>query len=198
MIKLFTEEEFLNAKSDDFLPLQCEYCNKVFFALKKKIKYNIKKGNIKNNRFCSDLCRNLYTKKTFEVVCLNCGKKFYKQSCEYRKSKNHFCCQSCAAIYNNANKKHGTRVSKLEKFIQKYIVKKYKNLTILFNDKTAIKSELDIYIPSLKIAFELNGIVHYKPIYGDKKYKNIINNDRLKNEKCKECGIELFTINTSS
>ena len=136
--------------------------------------------------------------KTFKYICLNCNKEFYIQLCEYRKSKNHFCSKSCSAIYNNANKKYGTKVSKLEKFIQKHIIKKYKDLTILFNNKTAIKSELDIYIPSLKIAFELNGIVHYKPIYGDKKYKNIIDNDRLKNEKCKDCGIELFTINTSS
>ena len=198
MIKLFTEEEFLNAKSDDFLPLQCKYCNKVFFALKKKIKYNIKKGNIKNNRFCSDLCRNLYTKKTFEVVCLNCGKKFYKQATNYKKTHNHFCCQSCAAKYNNKHKKCGIRISKLEIFIQNNLTKIFPNIDILFNDKTTINSELDIYIPSLKIAFEINGIFHYEPIHGDKKFKQIQDNDNEKLLKCINKDIKLFVINTSN
>ena len=31
MIKLFSEEEFKNAKSTDLLPLKCQYCNNTFY-----------------------------------------------------------------------------------------------------------------------------------------------------------------------
>ena len=33
--------------------------------------------------------------------------------------------------------------------------------------------EVDIAIPSLKLAIEWNGIVHFKPIYGKRKLKKI-------------------------
>ena len=67
---------------------------------------------------------------------------------EYKKSKsgNNFCSKSCATKYNNAHKTKGTRVSKLELYIQSQLLKLYPNLLFLFNDRTAINSELDIYI----------------------------------------------------
>jgi len=46
----------------------------------------------------------------------------------------------------------------------------YPDLVIHFNKKDAINSELDIYIPSLKLAFELNGIFHYEPIFGKENF----------------------------
>ncbi len=56
---------------------------------------------------------------------------------------------------------------------------------------------LDIYIPSLNIAFELNGIFHYEAIYGDDKLNSIINNDRIKFQSCLSNKIELCVINTT-
>lgn len=69
---------------------------------------------------------------------------------------------------------------------------------ILFNDKTTINSELDIYIPSLKLAFELNGIFHYEPIYGKDKLSKIENNDSRKIQACNERNIEICIIDISS
>ena len=80
---------------------------------------------------------------------------------------------SCAATYNNKNKTHGTRRSKLECFIEKKLSELYPDLTIHYNQKDTINSELDIYIPSFKLAFELNGIFHYEPIYGEEKLNQI-------------------------
>jgi hypothetical protein len=57
---------------------------------------------------------------------------------------------------------------------------------------------LDIYIPSLKLAFELNGIFHYEPIYGKEKLENTQNNDGRKFQACLECGIEFCTIDVSA
>ena len=58
--------------------------------------------------------------------------------------------------------------------------------------------ELDIYIPSLKLAFELNGIYHYEPIHGSDKLNKIQNNDNRKFQACAEQGISLCIIDTSS
>ncbi len=112
-------------------------------------------------------------------------------------SKNNFCSQSCAAIYNQSHKTHGYRRSKLEIWLEVELNKLYPSLEIHFNRKDAINSELDIYIPSLKLAFELNGIFHYEPIYGEEQLKKIKNNDTRKYQACLERGIELCIIDTS-
>jgi len=67
-----------------------------------------------------------------------------------------------------------------------------------FNCKDTINSELDIYIPSLKLAFELNGIYHYEPIHGQKKLDQIKNNDHRKFQACLEKEIEFCIIDSSS
>lgn len=50
----------------------------------------------------------------------------------------------------------------------------------------------------MKLAFELNGIFHYEPIYGDKKLNQIQNNDTRKFQACLEKGIEMCIIDVSS
>ena len=68
---------------------------------------------------------------------------------------------------------------------------------MIFNGKDTINSELDIYIPSLKLAFELNGIFHYEPIYGKDKLQSIKNNDTRKFQACIEKGISLCIVDSS-
>ena len=72
----------------------------------------------------------------------------------------------------------------------------YPNLKIEYNQTNAINGELDIYIPSLKLAIELNGIFHYEPIYGKEKLHAMKTNDKRKFQACLERGIELCIINT--
>lgn len=132
------------------------------------------------------------------VFCKNCNKEFKKTVAEIKNTKNNFCCQSCAAIYNNTHKTKGIRVSKLEVWLAKELPKLYPNLEFHFNRKDTINSELDIYIPSLKLAFELNGIFHYEPIFGKEKLKSIKNNDNRKFQACIENNIELCIIDSSS
>lgn len=150
--------------------------------------------------FCSKQCRlkGLNINEPKEVKCKNCQKIFLKKVCEIKKTSNHFCSRSCSATFNNKNKTHGTRRSKLEKYLEDKLIETFPELELHFNRKDAINSELDIFIPSLKLAFELNGIFHYEPIYGQEKLSQIQNNDCRKFQACLEKQIELCIIDTSS
>jgi hypothetical protein len=134
--------------------------------------------------------------KTIESVqCTQCGIKFDKYPNQIKKTINNFCSSSCAAIYNNTHKTNGIRRSKLEKWIEDQLKTTFPNLAIKFNDIETIGLELDIYIPDLRLAFELNGIFHYKPIY--KNYLKTINNDQKKIQICADKGINLIVIDIS-
>jgi hypothetical protein len=116
---------------------------------------------------------------------------------QIKQSKHHFCSQSCACTYHNAHKTTGTRVSKLETWLSSKLPELYPSLEFHFNRKDAINGELDIYIPSLKLAFELNGIFHYIPVYGPEKLAKMRTNDSRKVQACLERNIELCVIDVS-
>lgn len=206
MKPLYTNVEFEIAKSRDLLPLECEFCKKTFYKPKNYIQACLRsveeKTKKQNGKVCSISCLGLMVTslETFTTKCSQCGISVRKKNSEIvkRKSENYFCSQSCAATYNNTHKTKGTRMSKLEIYLQKELVKLYSNLEFHFNRKDAINSELDIYVPSLKLAFELNGIFHYEPIYGSKKLSQIQNNDARKFQACLEKGISLCIIDVSS
>ena len=197
MKPLFNQSEFDNAKTNHKLPCECYSCKNTFYKTKSAIKYELKnkRGEIK---FCSLKCRYNNQITQVQVNCKNCNKEFFKIKAEAKRSPNHFCSQSCSAIYRNTHKTYGTRRSKLEIYIEGRLTTLYSNLDIHFNRKDAISSELDIYIPSLKLAFELNGIFHYEPIFGSEKFSQIQNNDQNKFQACLESNISLCIIDTSS
>lgn len=198
MKKLYTETEFNSAKGTNPLPLECEICKKTFFLTKRYLTYY---KNTNRGRFCGMKCTNnskcKYTSINSIVKCDHCGKEFSKTNREIAKSKHNFCDLSCACSYRNLNKTTGNRRSKLEIWIESQLLIDYPDLKFEFNSKKEIKSELDIYSPKFKLAFELNGVFHYEPIYGSDKLEKIQNNDHRKFQACLEKGIELCIIDTS-
>lgn len=174
--------------------LICKQCNIKYEKTEKVFKQ--KKSA---NKFCSLKCLGLSIRNKIKCACKNCNKEFEKHPNQIKKSKtgNQFCSKSCSATYNNKHKTTGNRRSKLEVYLQEKLTILFPNLEILYNYKDAINSELDIYIPSLKLAFELNGIFHYEPIYGQEKLNQIQNNDHRKFTACAENGISLCIIDTS-
>lgn len=197
MNKLFTEDEFELSRYKDMLPLSCEFCNNAFYRSKERILIVLKGNSRKKHVYCSQQCSNNAKGTSLSIECENCHVLFVKQRSQIEKTKNNFCSQSCAATYNNTHKTKGTRRSKLEAFLEVELTKLYPDLEMHFNRKDTINSELDIYIPSLKLAFELNGIFHYEPIYGAEKLLSIQNNDNRKFQACLERGIELCIIDSS-
>lgn len=198
--------------SREIVPFTCSYCEKpVLNKTKHDIQLKIlgmlnlngrkksQTGAVTCDRSCGRNYYSLVTNALPEIVkCANCGVEFKKSANQILKSKNHFCRKSCAATFNNTHKKTGIRRSKIEQWLEEELIKLYPNLEIHFNRKDAINSELDIYIPSLHLAFELNGIFHYEPIYGEEKLKSIQNNDNRKFQACLQSGIELCIIDVSS
>jgi hypothetical protein len=195
MKPLFTEIELKKATNFDKLPCECYNCNKTFLVNKHSIMYAVR-GTRNYAKFCSRQCKSESEKGLTLVDCLVCKEKFEKKPSEIKRTKNNFCSKSCAAKYNNVHKTHGTRRSKLEIYFEEQLKFLYPKLHIDYNKKEAINSELDIYIPSLKLAIELNGIFHYEPIY--KNFKQTQNNDLRKFQACIERNIELCIIDISS
>lgn len=104
MIIRYTEEEFNDARSTDLLPLECEFCGRVYYKEKKEIKYTLNNPSRNRCRFCSTECFTKFSKKELhETVCTQCGKKITVSDNDFRKSetKRFFCSRSCAAKYNN-------------------------------------------------------------------------------------------------
>jgi hypothetical protein len=198
MKPLYTQEEFNLSKTKDLLPCKCYICEQTFFKNKKTILASYKDNNI-SVKYCSTKCSNFSRKTKQNINCNNCGINFEKTPTEIKKSKSgkHFCSNSCSASYNNKNKTTGNRRSKLEIWLEEQLTQFYPDLPIDFNKKSAIGSELDIYIPSLNLGIELNGIFHYEPIYGTNKLDQIQSNDKSKSLACHEAKIDLCIIDTS-
>lgn len=197
---LYTKEQFNQAKNNNKLPLECYNCHDVFYKIKSDI---VKVLNGYKNvacKFCSRKCMGqfIYTQKS--TICKNCNKTVKKSVRHIKKSKsgNLFCNSSCAASYNNKHKTYGTRRSKLEIYICQRLKEDFPQLEVYENRRDIIDSELDIYLPQLRLAIELNGIFHYEPIYGKDNLIKIKNNDRQKIIKCYEAGIELLVIDTTN
>jgi len=193
MIPLYMQEQFDVSKVTDKFPCQCEICSNIFYKSKRDI-LKVLNGE-RTGKYCSKICKSIGRRTKKEMTCTNCGKTFNKIPSQIH--DNNFCSSSCAAIYNNTHKTKGNRRSKLEKYLEEQLNLLYPDLEILFNSKEIINSELDIYLPKIKLAFELNGIFHYESIYGQNKLDQIQNNDNRKFQACIEKGINLCIIDTS-
>lgn len=172
---------------------KCDYCDQSFLRTSQDNSRCLQG----QHKFCSIKCTNIFRTTKISVLCKMCGKNSTQRYVDYSRNKVHFCSKSCAATYNNTHKTKGYRRSKLEIYLEEQLQILYPNLQFLFNDKSIINSELDIYIPNLKLAFELNGIFHYEPIYGQEKLSQIQNNDNRKYQACLELGISLCILDTS-
>lgn len=182
--------------------LRCEWCHSEFEKSESQYNKNIRNGK---KNFCSKKCVSDWFHQTKfpklpELITLNCtfcGNEFQRKYKSYRNNqlydhKKPFCSRRCNAKFKYKFYTNGR--SKLEEWIEKKLSSMYPSLKINYNDRDTVGIELDIYIPSLELAFELNGIHHYKPIYGIPNFVNSTFRDVIKEHKCKTRHIDLYVL----
>jgi hypothetical protein len=134
------------------------------------------------NHFCDRKCATEFRTTLTPVNCGWCGKQILRARHELLESetKKFYCNSSCAASFNNTQRRVGRR-SKSEKQLFDLLVSEFPKLDLIPNDKQMLDGlEVDIAIPSLKLAIEWNGIVHFKPIYGSPTLNKIQERDARK------------------
>jgi endogenous inhibitor of DNA gyrase (YacG/DUF329 family) len=135
--------------------------------------------------------------------CEQCNKEVLRSEYQISKNKNGFvfCSRSCRMTHQNLNnkKKYGCRKSKAEIYLSNLIKDKFPNIILSENDRSILPSklEIDIAIPERKLAIELNGPVHYFPIYGENRLKTCQNKDILKQQEIVQLGWSLLAIDVS-
>jgi hypothetical protein len=108
-----------------------------------------------------------------------------------------YCSPGCRKGAEKDKRPRKTTRSKIELYIESRFHEDNPKLKVLFNSKTAIGLELDLYFPEHNVAVELNGVFHYQPIFGGRSLYRTQRNDSRKRERCKRKGIYLFVIDIS-
>ena len=167
----------------------CERCGDRFLKEVCNIRHT-------THNYCSGRCRrNEQSTKTFP--CAECGDPVVKQAAVRARYPNgrHFCCQSHAATFNNRLRQK-TRRSKIEAEFFDRLVATFPEIEMIPNDKTMLPGiEVDVAIPSLRLAIEWNGVVHFQPIYDQEKLDVIQRRDAAKAQLAADLEIRLVVIN---
>ena len=171
----------------------CEYCGK---EKKRRLGDKPSHHNWSGKSFCDRKCRGLHDNKTVTKPCQWCGELVERKNKELKKSKSGyvFCNQSCSASYNNTLRRKSRR-SKVEKLLFELLKEEFPDLEIIANDKTLLDGyEADIAFPQINLCIEWNGVVHYRPIYGQDKLDDIQKRDVEKQHIAQEKGINLIVV----
>ena len=181
------------------IQLICKHCLTTFQRDKR---FHTRKLKLGFESYCSRSCQSKEktAKASRSTTCTQCSIPMVRTLAEIRKSKSglFFCSRSCVATHTNSHKTTGVNRSKLEFWLESQLTVLFPSLEIIYNGKEAIEAELDIYISSLNLAFELNGIFHYEPIFGESKLARFKSNDQRKFQACLEKDIELCIIDSSN
>jgi len=160
-------------KREDLNKTMCEECCK---------KNSLRMSEIKEERIKKGICINCKAQTDGNTRCLLCKAKE----------------RGFSTVEEYEEWRNGT-MSVPQKAIYRLLRKISKDKSISYNLKHIIpdKLELDIYSKDKKYAVEVDGITHYKNIYGRDDFDKRIENDKKKNAYCNEYGITLYRINVS-
>jgi hypothetical protein len=149
--------------------LKCSQINQ-----KKDINTFIKESKkIHGDKYDYSLVNYVNNETKIKLVCPIHGK--FEQTPNNHLSKGHNCLK-CSSTD-----------SKIEKSLKEFLTTN--NIQSIYNNRSLIKpNELDIYIPSRKIAIEMNGLRWHSELYKDKNYH--LN----KTELCEKMGVRLIHV----
>lgn len=202
MKMLITVDELREKSSRDLIPIECEICNDVFYKPKNVVLRGLK--GTRSVSACGNECRKkLISKRRYlgdiTLTCVFCKKNFQRSIKVYKKwqlknNKVSCCSRKCASKWQYENGLSKNMRSSLEKWVEEKIKERFPELKVVYNDRNTIDGELDIFIPIFNLAFELNGICHYKPIYGRDKLEKKVVKDFEKSIDCFSKQIELHVL----
>lgn len=179
MKPLFDIQKLSSFKSREKLPIECSVCSSVFYKQKNEIQKIIKGSYHGSGLYCSLKCKGKKDSKQIKLSCTFCKKEISKAPNSI--TENNFCSLSCHAKFQHANKKTGFRRSKAEIYLTSLIQNDFPAMDVETSNRNLLNGlEIDILIPSIKLAIELNGPVHYYPIFGQTKFAKIVENDSKK------------------
>ena len=96
----------------------------------------------------------------------------------------------CLVCKDNFSRGH----KKIRNFLSKYVIFQEEKV---FEDCIGRKNRklpFDFYIPIFNLIIEFDGEQHYKVKWSEKEFHRTLRNDKIKNEYCKEKGINLLRI----
>lgn len=170
----------------------CAYCGNRF----EKETSQLSKPRYSGRDFCSTKCLGMHKHDngTVSCLCAECKQPMVKIRSEYERHTNLFCSHSCSATFNNRLRKSARR-SKIEIEFFDRLQSAFPSIEMLPNDRTMLDGmEVDIAIPSLQMAIEWNGLVHFSPIWGEEKLVDVQNRDRRRIELASRKDINLIVI----
>jgi len=172
--------------------VNCCYCNKEILKFRSEVKRT-------KAYYCNNKCSSIHIWSNKEKIdsripvnCTNCDIEFLRFP--WMLSDHMFCGLRCSGLYSSQFTKRRDQ-SKMEIFISQQIRESFSSLQLIENDRSLCKGlELDLFLPELNLAIEINGPVHYDPIYGEKYLESIQERDFRKNNICQTQNIEILTI----
>lgn len=169
--------------------IKCLFCKK-----------SILKPKFRKAKYCSKKCASVHREQlkpkvnSVEISCQYCNNQFHMNKSLYDRRPRKYCSKICGIRDNKSG-----QISKIEKYFVTQLRLKYPELNIIENDRTVFDGlEIDIWIPSLRLAIECNGPCHYKPIFGDKGLVKTQQNDKKKELLSIKADIRLFIIDVSN
>lgn len=137
----------------------------------------------------------------YSLTCPQCNQGFVSKEHKKTKHGKRFCSKSCRMKYFNIHHHVHSKVntSYPENYLFSLLTAEFPYLSIQKNNRTFLQCglELDILITELKLAIEVNGPVHYRPIFGEERLVKVKEKDQLKAIELQNRQIKLITLDVS-
>lgn len=180
----------------------CDICSKL---RRKKLMRDYSKNRKPENQLKNKNKRNQIRRENREYwksnnLCSECGEKVYLnlsrcESCHNLNLKSSIKYNRSKGILPAGNSKPESKVFEILSELISYTIIR-NTYKIVRSPLTNVGLELDIYVPDLKFAVEVDGPMHRIPCYGEERLKAQIINDAIKDQQCTDKNIFLLIINT--
>ncbi len=200
---LISVEELSKLNGQDLVSLRCKVCRQFFTRPKNRINDVLRGKYPISLDFCGRACRDKSKETRVMVPCTLCGKPVSRRPCDIKAWKRTYCSKSCAMkdrMQRGEITHKKFKRSKAETYLVRQLRRKFPTLEIRANARDVLprQLEIDIFIPAAKVAIELNGPTHYRPIFGKEELKKVKNRDAIKVTSLKDAGYHFVVIDISS